>query len=156
MKSNYLFFPLGNVEMETFSGKIWNAWNIGWWLMCVRIWGLPQNLLPIWELKNIMAPWSAASSRSSRGGVVHLLMPSHQFQVSTSMEVSSFLKVNFNFLKTSTTPPWRFVQWISWPESTRHENKPISEIKPLIAVQRNQYWSWNAVQNINDISQRCS
>ena len=28
-------------------------------------------------------------------------------------------------------------QGVGWPESTRHENKPNSEIKPLIAVQRN-------------------
>ena len=30
---------------------------------------------------------------------------------------------------------------VSWPERTHHENKPNSEIKPLIAVQRNRYWS---------------
>ena len=31
-------------------------------------------------------------------------------------------------------------QGVTWPESTRHENKPNSEIKPPIAVQRSRYW----------------
>ena len=34
---------------------------------------------------------------------------------------------------------WKYSPW---------KFKSNSEIKPLIAVQRNRYWSWNAVQNI--------
>ena len=67
-------------------------------------WGGERETKP--RLSSSRTPWSMVSPPSRRGGVAHLQMSLHQFQVSASMEVCSFLKVNYNFFMTSTPPPF--------------------------------------------------